>query len=279
MAITVIVLVAVLSLFLLIIIIVINDQFNVRSQESRYRAAVAHCGDKPTVVIISHALEDTSSTLYTPTNPMYDRMKAVVERPLDILGGDQVQDYYCSAIEARAANIRSSYLIDPKENYVSIDQQKEIYLLAVKSVGAAFYQPTVDIPGFSLRKKTFESDNQMKFGYFSNSKSKPDTSNSLDDLDLACASGQSDQTSFFDFSRSDRKTVGVNMLGKPIYFASHDNGSYSYNSTWSSELKGVECILIDRDAVLSADQGLSLISSLREVDLSAIKSFDFPSIR
>jgi hypothetical protein len=95
-------------LLALVILIVIglftNYKVAQNSQKSKYDEAVTVCGEQPVVVVKSQALADTRLEIYSPGQPSYDAMKTVVVRPFDILGGNQVVGYYCSAEEAQAAH-------------------------------------------------------------------------------------------------------------------------------------------------------------------------------
>ena len=243
-------------------------------QTRKYSAAVARCGTKPAVIVESHALEETDITLYTPLNPQYDSQKTITENPAGVFGGDHVVGYYCSAAEARASRLRQDILPnlrDSTENYSSVTEHKDAYLLADKSIGARFYEPTTQLAGYTVDSTTFSAYNQATFNYLASGATRP-AEGGLYDISLFCVPGGNEKNATL-YNSSLHVPTATNYYGGTIYYAGERTGETAAH-IWDTALPGAECELSDHRSKLTAEQGLNLISSLRAVDYTAYRSFD-----
>lgn len=268
-------LVVIIGLVVLIISVNISYKHDLKSQQAKYATAEARCNAKPVVVVESHALEEVDATMYTPLNPQYESYRLAVSRPGDLFGSTFVVGYYCTAAQARAAFTQPGVLPgirDDSVNYASVDERKETYLVAAKSIGAKFYQPTTELPGYSLDVTSLDSENHVTFNYLAAGASRPDK-NMTYDITLTCTLSGNETNAILHDSPL-HVPSGSNYYGGVINYAGDSSGETT-DQIWDTALPGAECELTDSKAQLSKQQGLDLLKSLREVDYSAYRSLDF----
>lgn len=239
---------------------------DLKKQTAQYVAAEQRCGKQPVVVVDSTALEDYTYKMYTPLNPDYNTEKVTVEGLFDFLGSDTVAGYYCSIAEAKVAYATDdTRFMDNTANYSAADLEKlkAADISQAVTAGTKFYAPSSLPNSLTVSKRTL-SAGTIDIDYTVVSAAAPDPNSDYSATLICTLADTTDGNTVYG-----QTVVGTNVTGGPIYYSKDGSG------TWISNLPGSVCTLNDYSGDVSAQDGATLISSVHEIDPSALSDYSF----
>jgi len=250
------------------VIFTIQQVVRTNSQNKKFDAAKAKCQKDPIVIVKSAGSLFGGSIyydLYASSNPEYQKFKNVTSG-FSALESNEVYGYYCSIDEARKTFLLSDQgreeLGDFATNHNAAEQQqiKETYLIGQKAKGIKFYAPKELLNNFKINAKQLTPQtHRYSIGYVGDAPSTRGI-DEKEPVNLGCQPRE-------EVIRGSK--VATNRYGGDIYLEEDQ-----YNLNIRSYLPTTLCTLGTKVGQIDHADGIALVSSLEEVDISVIANYE-----